>query len=316
MQTRTGQKKGTHLSNRIAKFSRSLLIVCGLVVTAQIAHAQPSRAVEQSLPPQVQPYVRAAWQPVSLRAAPPREMEIVRSVYSGYLAANRDLVVQTALVDLQGNGRASILVRFSSSAGCADNSPACQIALLVFNGTDWDAALTAVGRSIEIERAKDAVERGFWGALIRLDGRMVYEPSPRGFYRATAWGSGTPLVSRQVPSSLPGGGDPSGWYWEQRETPLGRLAFYRRALFIEDQGSEVRVFLTPPVQGGNRPAAQPSAVPLQVLETIAYGARLAVRSPSAATGNMPQILVDTNEGVAVWQWSSSTRNYQRLEVVR
>jgi hypothetical protein len=232
-------------------------------------------------------------------------MEIIRSVFGGYLAANRGITMQSAMLDLQGRGVASILVRFSSAAGCGENAPACQLALLHFNGSDWDPIMMAIGRSVEIERARNAVTRGDWGALLRLDGKNLYEPSPRGFYRATAWGSGTPLTSKTVPQSVPGGALPSDWYIDQIESPQGRLSIYRRSLFLEDQGSEVRVFLTP---GQARNRTPTNAVPSMVLETMAHSSRVAVRA--GAAGSMPEILVDGRDGMVTWTWSPSDRKFK------
>ena len=267
--------------------------------------AQGSGSGGQSLPAQVRPYVSSVWAGISLREAPPRELDIIRSVYGSYLAANRRLVVESAMVDLQGRGVASILVRFSTAAGCVDTAPVCQLALLHFNGAQWDPILTTVGRSVEIERARSATIRGDWGALLKVDGKTVFEPSPRGFYRSTAWGSGTPLVSKVTPQSIPGGARPSDWYVDQVETPQGRLSFYRMSLFLEDQGAELRVFLAPP-QNRNRPQGNP--VPTMVLETMAQSARVAVRQGTA--GAMPEILVDGRDGVVTWTWNPTDRKYK------
>ncbi len=269
------------------------------------ATAQGNASGAQSMPAQARPYVSTVWVGAALREAPQRELDIIRTVYGSYLAANRGMAVQSAVVDLQGRGVASILVRFSTADGCVDTAPACQLALLHFDGAQWDPILTAVGRTVEVERARSVAARGDWGALLRVDGKTVFEPSPRGFYRSTAWGSGTPLVSKVAPQSIPGGASPSDWYVDQVETPQGRLSIYRKNLFLEDQGAELRVFLTPP-QNRNRPQGTP--VPTMVLETMAQSARVAVRQ--GAGGAMPEILVDGRDSMVTWTWNPTDRKYK------
>jgi len=284
-------------------FFSALALSLGLVSLSATAQGNASGA--QSLPAQARPYASTAWSSVALREAPPRELDIIRSVYGSYLAANRGMVVQSAMVDLQGRGVASILVRFSTAAGCVDTAPACQLALLHFNGVQWDPILTAVGHAVEVERARSVAARGDWGALLRVDGKAVFEPSPRGFYRSTAWGSGTPLVSKVAPQSIPGGAPPSDWYVDHVDTPQGRLSIYRMGLFLEDQGAEVRIFLTP---SQNRNRSQANPVPTMVLETMAQSARVAVRQGTG--GAMPEILVDGRDSMVTWSWNPTDRKYK------
>lgn len=64
-----------------------------------------------------------------------KEIEIVNSLYGDFLKTNRNIKIETSLIDLQGNGVGSLFVKFVSNETCADTR--CDVVILSYRQGKW-----------------------------------------------------------------------------------------------------------------------------------------------------------------------------------
>ncbi len=297
--------------NTIRGMTAAIAMAAAACIAPGAASAQqrPAAATAPAVGPEAiaRTYASTAWTPAVFRAAAGRELEAVQSVYRDYISQNPGLSVETALIDVQGKGVASLAVRFSKGGCRADAPGGCRIAILYMRPGGWEQVMTASGVNIEVERPGQAPARGGQHALLRMDGREVYEASPGGYYSATAWGSGTPMTSRVNPRALPAGlnGAPKDWFAEEVESPRGTLSVYRAALCYESQGCEIAVYLqTPPTAPGQPPVVR------RMVSTFAVGDRIALRR--VPRQGMPDILVDGPTSLRTWVWAAQSAAYSEV----
>jgi len=296
-------------SGMSAALALALVMGCALPNAAE-AQQRPARTVAPvTMGPEAmaKTYVTTTWSPAVFRPAAGRELEAVQSVYQGYLTQNPGITPETALIDLQGKGVYSLAVRFSNG-GCQAAAPAaCRIAILYMRPGGWEQVMTASAVNVEVERPDRAAVRGGAFSLLRMDGKVVMEATPGGYYAPTAWGSGTPMTSRSHPRALPAGlnGAPKDWFAEEFPVPQGSLTVYRAALCFEAQGCEIAIYL-------QTPSTTPSQPPLirRMVSTYAEGDRVALRVVPRQT--MPDILVDGGGGLRTWMWAAQSAAYSEV----
>lgn len=149
------------------------------------------RAALLALPALLAPAVASAAE-VALRADPAApEAAVARALYGGFLAANPDAALETALVDLDGDRTGEIAVRFRHASTCDGNR--CHTALLRHGPAGWKAAFER--RAGRIETGAPSPGRGGANmADIVVDGGEVWRWDGRGAYRPLLESVGTLAV--------------------------------------------------------------------------------------------------------------------------
>ena len=111
-----------------------------------------------------------------------QEYKIVSDLYSAYLKKHPGIVIETALGDLQGQGKASIFIKMKSQQTCKTNNPdSCYMTALVFKNNTWQALLNHTAETVELGRPSPA-PGGEGMKDIILDGHEAWRWSGLGKY--------------------------------------------------------------------------------------------------------------------------------------
>lgn len=116
------------------------LAALALALAVQAFPASAQRAEAPAAP---------AGREIALRADPAApETRVVASVYADFIKQNPGMRIETAMVDLEGKGVASVAAKFVSPATCAGDR--CSMVVLNYGTSGWRPIFEHTGRSLAV----------------------------------------------------------------------------------------------------------------------------------------------------------------------
>lgn len=130
---------------------------------------------------------------IPFRAAPDAsEAGIVQALYGDFLASNRAVAVESALVDLDGDRVGEVAVRFRHASTCTGER--CHTAVLRHDGSGWRVVFEKRTQTLATGAASPGRGGANMAALV-ADGREVWRWDGRGSYRPLLDSIGTVVVA-------------------------------------------------------------------------------------------------------------------------
>jgi hypothetical protein len=238
------------------------------------------------------------WSPVNLQVQTGSQQEgIAKDFYKGFLDKNPSAQVQTAMIDTEGRGNLSIVVRLVSPKTCTQDK--CHTVILSYQkGPGWHSVFERRSKSLEIQVASPTRVTNY-ARLLRVNSNEVWEMNPPGVYVADPDVFGKPFYAAQPVSTVfsaylkKNGFTPDTMH--QGEIPADALGFKSNVIVLQDDSCDN--------PGGCRTLMFSTDDKSTKLILDASNVKYAIYITPEKSKSMHDIVLQVFQGYQIWRWN-------------